>query len=213
MSITFYAGSGSPPSWKVWLTLEHKKIPYDLKMLSFDAGDQKKPEYLAINPRGLVPAIVDDGFALGESSAIVEYLEERWPEPTVLPGGPRERATARRLALEVSYLDSAFEELRAHTVNAQKGTADPAEMPRKVGAVVEQIAMFERAFAGEFVAGNALSLADFALYPLLALIRRIAGRFKVAPLESAIGPRLGPWMARIEALPYFERTYPPHWKG
>jgi glutathione S-transferase len=213
MSITFYAGSGSPPSWKVWLTLEHKKIPYQLKMLSFDAGDQKKPEFLAINPRGLVPTLVDDDFVIAESSAIAEYLEERWPEPTLLPGGPRERATIRRRSLEVSYLDGAFEELREHTVNAQKGTADPAEMPRKVEAVVKEIAMFERAMGGEYVAGNALSLADFSLYPLLALIRRIAGRFKVAPLENAIGPKLGPWMARIEALPYFERTYPPHWKG
>src|SRR5262245_47841317 len=74
MALTFYYGSGSPFAWKVWLTLEHKAIPYDFKLLSFDRGDTKKPEYLAVNPRGQVPTIVDDGFALWESTAITEYL-------------------------------------------------------------------------------------------------------------------------------------------
>lgn len=213
MAITLYGGSGSPPVWKVWLTLEHKNIPYQLKMLSFDAGDQKKPEFLAINPRGQVPALVDDDFVVAESTACAEYLEEKWPQPTILPGGPRERATARRVALEVSYLNGAFEHLRDHTVNAQKGTADPAEMPGKVMAVVQEITSLEKGLRGAYAAGDALSLADFSLYPVLALIRRIAGRFEVKPLIDAIGPRLQAWMGTIEALPYFDKTYPPHWRG
>jgi len=51
MPLTFYYGSGSPYSWRVWFALEHKRIPYELKVLSFSAGDLKKPEYAAINPR------------------------------------------------------------------------------------------------------------------------------------------------------------------
>ena len=213
MAITFYAGSGSPPAWKVWLTLEHKRVPYQLKMLSFDAGDQKKPEFLAINPRGLVPALVDDDFVITESTAIAEYLEEKCPQPTLLPGGPRERATARRISLEVSYLNDAFEQLRDHTANAQKGKADPTEMPGKAKGVVQEVIGFEKGLLGEYAAGDALSRADFSLYPVLALFRRIAGRFEVQPLTDAIGPRLRAWMGRIEALPYFDRTYPPHWRG
>ena len=46
MANTFYCGSGSPFAWKVWLVLEHKKLAYDLKVLSFQAGDLKKPEFL-----------------------------------------------------------------------------------------------------------------------------------------------------------------------
>src|SRR5262249_24724383 len=81
----FYFGSGSPFAWKVWLTLEHKGIAYTAKRLSFDKDETRTPEFLAINPRGRVPAIVDDGFALYESNAICEYLEEKYPQNPLLP--------------------------------------------------------------------------------------------------------------------------------
>ena len=85
MSLTFFFGSGSPYAWKVWLALEHKGIPFVAKRLSFDNNDTKTPEFLAINPRGRVPAILDGDFPLWESSAIIEYLEERYPERPLLP--------------------------------------------------------------------------------------------------------------------------------
>ena len=92
MALTFYYGSGSPYSWCVWLALEHKQIAYELKTMSFSAGDLRKPEYLAINPRQKVPAIVDAGFALYESVAIVEYLDEQYAGPKLFPGDVRQRA-------------------------------------------------------------------------------------------------------------------------
>ncbi|MGH8534801.1 MAG: glutathione S-transferase family protein, partial [Gammaproteobacteria bacterium] len=58
MSITFYCGSGSPPAWRVWLGLEHKQLPYELKMLSFSAGDLKTEEFTQLNPRQKVPVLV-----------------------------------------------------------------------------------------------------------------------------------------------------------
>ena len=64
MALTFYYGSGSPYAWKVWLVLEHKNIPYEFRLLSFDKEETKAPSFLAVNPRGQVPTIVDDGFAL-----------------------------------------------------------------------------------------------------------------------------------------------------
>lgn len=85
MTIRFYYGSGSPFSWKVWLALEHKQLPYDFNVPSLQQGDQKTLEYLAINPRGKVPTLIDDGFTLWDSAAIVEYLEERYPEQPLLP--------------------------------------------------------------------------------------------------------------------------------
>ena len=69
-SRTFYYGSGSPYAWKVWLALEHKQLEYDLKLLSFDRGETRAPEFRALNPRGKVPTLVDDGLVLWESSAI-----------------------------------------------------------------------------------------------------------------------------------------------
>jgi glutathione S-transferase len=100
MALDFYFGSGSPFAWKVWLTLEHKGIPYAPKRLSFDADETRKPEFLAINPRGRVPTIVDDGFALYESNAICEYLEEQYPQKPLLPKDAKGRALVRRLVGE-----------------------------------------------------------------------------------------------------------------
>ena len=100
--ITFYYGSGSAPAWRVWLALEHKQLPYEFKLMSFSAGDLKTPAYRALNPRGQVPLIVDDGFALWESNAIVEYLDEQYPAtPRLFPGSTRERSAVRRWVSEI----------------------------------------------------------------------------------------------------------------
>jgi glutathione S-transferase len=116
MALAFYCGSGSPFAWKVWLTLEHKQVAYELKVLSFDRGDTKSPEFLAVNPRGQVPAIVDNGYALWESQAIVEYLEEQYPQRPLLPSDPRGRATVRRLMHEAdNHLSDAQTDLFAAT--------------------------------------------------------------------------------------------------
>src|SRR5262245_39875938 len=100
MALTFYYGSGSPFAWRVWLALEHKGIMYDLRTMSFSGGDLRKPEFRAINPRSRVPTIDDDGFALYESVAIVEYLDEKYGGPKLFPGDTRGRALVRRLVQE-----------------------------------------------------------------------------------------------------------------
>ena len=78
MAIYFYHGHGSPYSWRVWLALDAKGVTYDTKIMSFAAVDTRKPEFVALNPRHTVPTIVDDGHAVWESVAILEYLDERF---------------------------------------------------------------------------------------------------------------------------------------
>ena len=108
MSLTFYYGSGSPPAWRVWLALEHKGVAYDGIRLHFDRDEHKSAEFLKVNPRGKVPAIVHDGFALAESGAILEYLEEAWPERPLLPKEAKARGRVRQLAREAGeYLNEA----------------------------------------------------------------------------------------------------------
>src|SRR5205823_8420249 len=98
--IRFYYGSGSPFSWRVQLILEEKGLPYEPVLLSFAKGEHKSPEHLARSPHGKVPALEDDGVRLYESSAIVEYLEERYPTPPTLPADPAPRARVRIEELE-----------------------------------------------------------------------------------------------------------------
>ena len=93
--IHFYFGSGSPFSWRVQMALEEKALPYEPHLLSFQAGDLRKPEYLAISPHAKVPAIVDGDLRLYESQPILEYLDEQYPAKSLLPADPAVRALVR----------------------------------------------------------------------------------------------------------------------
>ena len=108
MPLTLYTLSGSPYAWRVGLALEHKGVAYDGIRLHFDRDEHKSAEFLKVNPRGKVPAIVHDGFALAESGAILEYLEEAWPERPLLPKEAKARGRVRQLAREAGeYLNEA----------------------------------------------------------------------------------------------------------
>jgi glutathione S-transferase len=216
MALTLYAGSGSPWVWRVWLALEHKALPYDLKMLSFSAGDTRKPEFVALNPRHRVPTLVDGDFVLYESNPIVEYLDEAYPgrgQP-LFPGDARERAIVRRLIAEIdNYLDKATDPWFEQVFYKKPEERDAAALAKATEEVKAELAMLARAMRGDFLAGP-LSAADYALYPLVAFFSRAkALKMPELDLDALLPPALRSWKARIEALPYFEKTVPPHWKA
>jgi glutathione S-transferase len=214
MAITFYYGSGSPYAWRVWLALEHKQVPYDFKLLSFDKGDTKSADFLAINPRGKVPAIVHDGFRLWESIAILEYLEERFPERPLLPkGDPAARATARRLMAETdAYLGKALSKLMEQTL-FHKGEVDKAALAEAQDGTVAELERFAAGISGDWLLGRELSLADLTLYPTVRLVRRVDDRQPANGIGNRMPAALAAWMTRFEKLPYAAKTLPPHWKG
>jgi glutathione S-transferase len=212
--IHFYYGSGSPYAWRAWLGLEHKALPYELHVMSFSAGDLKTDAFRAINPRGLVPALVDGGFAVYESAAIVEYLEDAYPAAgaPLLPRDVRGRATARRMIREADeYVAHALEDLVAQILFGT-GEPDPAKIAAARDAFVTELRTFERALQAPFLLG-AVGAVDFTLYPMIALVLRMQDRKQPdLAVRERIGPRLRAWMEQVEALPCFARTYPPHWK-
>ncbi len=214
MALTFYYGSGSPYAWRVWLALEHKQLSYEHKMMSFSAGDLKKPEFLAINPRHKVPAIVDDGFALYESQAILEYLDERYPAPpSLFPGDLRQRAIIRRIVQEADqYLGPAFDPLIDQIFFTAQDKWDAGAIEKARVKLGEELRLWEDIPLREFMAGNEPSAADFTVYPHLALGLRLEKKKPDLDVRGAIGPKIGAWMKRVEALPYFRKTWPPHWK-
>jgi len=209
----FYYGSGSPFSWYVWLVLEHKQLPYEFNLLSLQSGELKKPEYLAIHPHGKVPALIDGDLILWESSTIVEYLEERYPERPVLPGNIKERAIARRFSAEAySYLYPVLRRLMELTLLSPDGDGDPADIVVVLRDLGRELAYFEDALSGDYFVGH-LSMADFTLYPLFALFRRFHERRPQLGAGTHMWPKINEFMQRIEQLPYFTKTIPLHWKG
>jgi glutathione S-transferase len=213
MAVTLYYMSGSPYAWRVWLVLEHKRIPYELKTLSYDAGDFKRPDFVTLNPRHRVPVIVDDGFTLYESAAIVEYLEERWPQERLFSADLRRRAVQRRMVREADqYFAGALEYLATEVLFTPRERWSKEEIARAGTAVKSELAMWERAVAGDYLAGE-LSAVDFTLFPQVALVQRIGARNPGLLTADLIGPRVSAWMRRVEALPATQKTWPPHWRG
>lgn len=84
--------AATPNGHKISIALEELGLPYEVHALSFDRQEQKAPEFLRINPNGRIPAIVDDGFAVFESGAILLYLAEKTGQ--LLPSDPKGRSLA-----------------------------------------------------------------------------------------------------------------------
>ncbi len=214
MAVDFYHGHGSPYSWRVWLSLEMKQVPYNLKILSFQNNDTTKPEFVAINPRHTVPTIVDDGFALWESMAILEYLDERFTSgPRLYPGDVRMRARVRRLCKELEEhlgmpIDKIVDEL------FWKGDVPPdkekIEENRK--KIRENLLYFAKEVEGKFITGNTPCAADFVLAPYLAYLVRMDFRKPETKLTELIPAGLVEYKQRIDALPYYDKTFPAHWR-
>ena len=214
MSIIFYYGSGSPYAWRVQFALEHKALPYERKVLSFADKDTHKPEFLALNPRHRVPVIVDGDFVLYESNAIVEYLDDAYPgrgQP-LFPGDARQRALVRRLICEAdNYFDKVIDPVVEEAFHKKPEERDAARLATGLDSLKKEYALFTRAMRGDFLAGP-LSAADFTLYPLVAFIDRCAIKLPNLDPKALLTPELAAWKARIESLPYFDKTSPPHWK-
>ncbi|MEK1872056.1 MAG: maleylacetoacetate isomerase, partial [Rhizobium altiplani] len=166
----------------------------------------RKPEYLQINPQGLVPALLtDEGVLLTQSLAIIEYLDERYPEPPLLPGKLEDRAFARTVALAIA---ADIHPLLPPRVAAHLGTIgvkaeDIAEWSRhwiRVGlTAVEEL--LSRRQTGQYVAGDAPSMADICLFPQAINAER-AG----LPLDQ--WPRIAAVVARLREIPAFADNGP-----
>lgn len=222
MAITFYYGAGSPFAWRVWLALEHKLLDYDQRVLSFSEGDPTKPEFAALNPRRKVPVLVDTQgsgqrqvpFVLYESAAILEYLDEAYPGSgmPLFPGDMRGRALIRRMVCEAdNYVAPAVNRLLSRVLF----TPQPQWNAEKIAAAhrdcVEELDAWEPQFRGDYLAGP-LSAADLTLYPMVALALRCENKKPDLGVRAALPPQIGGWMLRIQSLPYFSKTWPPHWK-
>lgn len=87
----------SPYAMSVFVALVVKDVPFEMTLVDLDRGEQRESAYVELSLTGKVPALVHDDFALTESSAIIEYLDEIFPGPALYPRDPRQRARARQI--------------------------------------------------------------------------------------------------------------------
>lgn len=211
--------SGSPFSWRVLLTLEVKRLGYNSRLLEASKGEHKSPEYLRLNPRGKVPTLKDGEIVLTESLAIMAYLDRKHPAPPLFGEDAQETARTWRLISEYfSYLDAP-----ANRIIAPIYFGKIAEKRDDIRAAVPQahaeLERFEGYLDGApWFGGGTIGAADIAIYPFLKSLLRAATKETAAPLDlgllpfDARYPRLAAWTQRVEQLPGYERTYPPHWR-
>jgi glutathione S-transferase len=211
MTTTLYTLSGSPFGWKTQLALEHRAVPYELKVLSVDKGDLRAPDFLKLSPHGKLPVLVDGDFALYESDAIVEYIGEGPGGAPVWPADLRDRARARRIAIEAgTYL---YPPTRALVKEWTQDTVSPTVLAASTARIAEVLAVLSSELRWPYFAGESPSGADFAVYPLIAILKRLHARRPDYELSALIKAPLATWSLRIEALPFFDRTFPPHWRS
>ena len=219
MAIELYWGSGSPFAWRVMLTLEVKGLNYESKLLEFSKGDHKTPAYLKLNPRGKVPSLKDGDFVLYESLAIMSYIDRKYPDPPLFGKTPEETGLIWRWLAECeSYVVSAGDKL-VRPIFFGQGLERVEEIQQGAQTLRDEFKRLdERLARSQWLIGDKLSAADIGIFPITQLVLRAASKeaaqpFNLGflPLEQRF-PNIARWLQRIEALPNYQRTYPPHWR-
>jgi glutathione S-transferase len=219
MTMEIFWGSGSPFAWRALLALEVKRAAYTSRLLEFSKEQHKAPDYLALNPRGKVPTLKDGTVVVAESMAILAYLDRKLPEPPLFGRSAAETGRIWQAISEcTSYLEPPLGRVLRPILFGQV-----AEKMDDIRAAAEdvyaELANVERGLGGRhWLATDALSAADIAVYPFVELLVRAAGKdsakavgLRILPLEKTY-PAIAAWRERIRALPGYERTYPPHWR-
>ncbi len=151
------------------IALEEAGAAYETARVDFRANEQKKPEYLAINPKGRVPALVTDQGILTETPAILAFVAQSFPKARLAP--LEDPFAFARVQAFNSYLCSTVHVAHAHRMRGHRWVDDPAaikEMQRKVPQTVgECLALIEREMrAGPWVMGSAYTICDPYLFTL-----------------------------------------------
>jgi glutathione S-transferase len=199
MALTLYWGSGSSFSWRVLLALEHKGLKYESQLLHFDKQEQQSPQMLKMNPRGRVPVLKDGDYVVFESVAILYYLDLKYPQPPIFGLSPEEAGVIMRVICEFqSYAEPSVQKI--------------------VSAIFQARTIEGRLSKEEWIAGSNYSALDMVIFPWIQILRRALDRSAAAELGARFlpmernYPALARWIHRIESLPGYERTYPPHWR-
>jgi glutathione S-transferase len=203
----------------VQLALEYKRLAYESRQLQFSMQEHKSPQMLRMNPRGRVPVLKDGDYVVFESLACLLYLDRKHPEPPLFGRTPEEAGTIMRAICEYqAYAESHLMAiLRAVFFENMDERAE--EVTRAMHIVAGEARTIEgRLSVSDWLVGAHVSAADMVVFPgimllLRAMEKREAGelRSRFLPMETTY-PAIARWIRRMESLPGYDRTFPPHWR-
>lgn len=235
--IELYTARNSICTQKVLITLAEKRLDYGTRAIDLFVNEQFQPWYLAINPKGVVPALVHDGHVVIESTLICEYLDEAFPAPPLMPGGPHGRARARlwskavdeglfEATRELSFSAMFRQRMRDMSAEQREGrfrnVGDPVKRARFMSTyelgvdspfVYEGIGKYEIAFKTmdqDLAAGGPWLLGTqmtLADINMMPFVARLA-YLDLLDVWVAERPRVRDWWARVQEVPSFKAAIP-----
>jgi maleylacetoacetate isomerase len=195
----------SSAAYRVRIALNFKGLDYEQIVVDLRGGAQRAPEFLKLNPQGLVPVLEDDGARLFQSLPILNYLEERCPEPALLPKDLAGRATARAIAVAIACEIHPLNNLRVlQYLERELGLDEAQRRSWYQHWIAEGLGPLETiiaASAGAFCVGDAPSLADVCLVPQVYNARRYRCDLAPYPTIRRIDERCGQIEAFARAAP------------
>ena len=219
MSYEVFWISGSAYAWRVMLALAVKGVAYNSRLINASEKEHKSPEYLKMNPRGKVPVLKDGETVVAESLAILTYLDEKHPTPPLFGETPSDKARIWQAVYEAEnyFMESAGSVFLPIFFGDPKEKAE--EIKQAALATHEELKGYEKILShSHFLAGENISAVDLVVYPGVMVLLRAAGKDEAVQLDLGFlpfkdhYPSIAAWMARLEALPGYKETYPPHWR-
>jgi maleylacetoacetate isomerase len=201
---TFFRSSAA---YRVRIALNVKGLSYESIPKAFARNEHRAPDYLALNPQGLIPALQADGAVLSQSLAIIEYLDERHPNPPLLPADPLDRARVRSMALAIACDIHPLNNLRVLNYLRQALHQDDEGVNtwyrHWIGEGFRGLETQARdhSRAQRHCFGDSISIADVLLVPQMYNARRFQTDLTPFPTLCAIS-------AHLESLPPFAAARP-----
>ncbi len=197
--LKFYYNPISINARRVWIALLEKQIPFEPVLVNLD-GDQLQPEFTAINPLQRIPVIIDEGFKVVESLAILDYLEAKYPTTKLIPDHPEALAVMRMVQLvAVNEIQTATMILTKKLIGLDTD-AEKIAIARK--QVTNALEFYEQLLDQHpYFAGEEITLAEVVagtIVPSLPMFR----------LALAPYPRLNAWAKRLAGRASWQQTTP-----
>lgn len=197
----------SSAAFRVRIALNLKGVPYESIPKVFIRNEHRAADYLALNPQGLIPALETDGAVVSQSLAIIEYLNDKYPEPALLPADPLGRAHVRSMAMAVACDIHPLNNLRVLGYLRQNFAQDDAGVERwyqhwiAVGFQGLEAQVQRHTTAQRYCFGDSVSLADVCLVPQVYNARRFHTDLTAFPTLLAISTHLESLSAFAAARP------------